>query len=155
MYKIFRKETKFNAKTLSICYPAALLQDFDLGVEATQVAGTDNNEIAVIFGVQDSSNFYEFAYSGDGFIMLGRYVDGQWEFIQEWTQTGGIRQGVGTNQVQVVVQGGFLTAYINNLQILSSEVPDYAGGFIGFGCGPFEAPEVHCTFDNLVVYEVS
>lgn len=129
--------------------------DFDLKIEATQVEGTDNNEIAVVFGAADADNFYEFAYSGDGFFMLGRYQNGDWEFIQQWDTSDAIILGDAANDVRLVVENGNLTAFINGEEVMISEVPDYAGGFIGFGCGPFEAPEAHCAFDNLEVGELS
>lgn len=128
--------------------------NFELTVEVTQVAGTDDNEIAVVFGASDADNLYEFAYSGDGYVMLGRYVDGVFEFIRQWDPSEAIFLGEATNEVHLVVEDGTLTAFLNGEQVMVTDVPDYAGGFIGFGCGPFEGPEAHCTFDNPEIGEL-
>ena len=123
--------------------------NFDLDVDATQVGGTANNEIAVVFGVKDVDNLYWFDISGDGWVSLGRTVDGQRELIEEWAQTGSIRQGNATNHIRLIVENGNLTAYVNDELVLTSFVAGYGPGYIGFGCGPFEEPAAHCAFDNL------
>jgi len=123
--------------------------NFDLDADATQVEGTDNNEIAVVFGVQDLDNLYEFAISGDGYVSLGRYVEGAFEFIQEFTPSEAIIQGNATNHIRLIVENGNLTAYVNGQLALTSFVGEYESGYIGFGCGPFEESGTHCAFDNL------
>ncbi|MCJ7668804.1 MAG: trypsin-like peptidase domain-containing protein [Anaerolineae bacterium] len=127
----------------------AVFSNLDLDVDATQVEGTDNNEIAVVFGVQDLNNLYEFRISGDGYVSLGRYVNGGWEAIEQWAETGAIKQGNATNHIRLIVENGNLTAYVNDKLVLTSSVGEYESGYIGFGCGPFEEPAVHCAFDNL------
>lgn len=58
--------------------------NFQLKVEATQMAGTDDNQIAVIFRAADRNSLYLFAYSGDGFFMLGQYSDGIFDYLHPW-----------------------------------------------------------------------
>jgi len=123
--------------------------NFDLDADATQVEGTDNNEIAVVFGVQNLHNLYEFAISGDGYVALGRYVEGAFELIQEFTPSEAIIQGNATNHIRLIVENGNLTAYVNGELALTSFVGEYESGYIGFGCGPLEEPGTHCAFDNL------
>lgn len=123
--------------------------NFDLDVDATQVEGTNNNEMAVIFGVQDVSNLYEFAIKGNGYVFLGRYAEDAWEWIEETAFSGAITQGNATNHIRLIVENGNLTAYVNGELVLTSFVGDYQSGLIGFGCGPWEEPGAHCAFDNL------
>jgi len=127
----------------------ALFGNFDLDVDATQVEGTDNNEIAVVFGVQDVNNLYEFRISGDGYVSLARYVDGGWELLEDWVRSAAIIQGNATNHIRLIVENGNLTAYVKGELVLTSFVGEYGSGYIGFGCGPFEEPSAHCAFDNL------
>jgi hypothetical protein len=122
---------------------------FDLDVDATQVEGTNNNEIGVVFGVTDENNLYWFDISGDGWVCLGQTVDGQRELIEEWAESEVIKQGNETNHIRLIVENGNLTAYVNDELVLTSFVPGYQSGQIGFGCGPFEEPGAHCAFDNL------
>lgn len=53
--------------------------------------------------------------------------------------------------MHLLVEDGTITAFINGERVLINDLPGYSGGFIGFGCGPFEAPEADCAFDNLDV----
>ncbi|MBI2845655.1 MAG: hypothetical protein HYX86_03805 [Chloroflexi bacterium] len=132
---------------------AQLLTDFDLYIQATQIGASGDNGMSVLFGMSDPGNFYEFAYSGDGFVMLGRYVEGEWEFIREWVTSAAIIRGNATNDVRLMIENGNLSASINGKQVMRRELPEYGGGFIGFGCFANNAPQAHCTFDNLEVRE--
>lgn len=135
--------------------------NFDLRVEATKVSGPDNSEVFFIFGATDDQ-FKEFTYSTLG----NRMVEGEYSGSIEVGElvfsspagesVGAINPGNATNEVRLVVLDGELSVYINGDQLLdTSDVPgDYAGGFIGFGCAPFEPGETLCTFDNLQVYEL-
>lgn len=115
----------------------------------------------MIFGYQDNDNFYEFAYSRDGFVMLGRTVDGEFETLVDWIPSVAVKQGDVTNEVQVIighspfgtpVEDAFLSARLNGREVIGTFLPDdYQGGNIGFGCGSFEAPGSHCVFDDLTV----
>lgn len=94
-------------------------------------------------------NLYELAISGDGYVALGRYAEGAWGFIQEFTSSEAIIQGNATNHIRLIVENDNLTAYVNGELVLTSFVGEYESGYIGFGCGPFEEPSAHCAFDNL------
>ncbi|MBI3287283.1 MAG: PPC domain-containing protein, partial [Chloroflexi bacterium] len=126
--------------------------DFDLSVQGTQVEGSDDNEIAVVFGASDEDNLWEFAYSGDGFVGLFRKLGKErWRALDNFTANDAVRQGAATNTVRLVVQAGSLRGYLNGQLVLETILEDYAGGFIGLGCGTFEAPKVHCAFDELKI----
>ncbi|MFQ5945129.1 MAG: hypothetical protein ACE5NC_02640 [Anaerolineae bacterium] len=128
--------------------------NFDLTVDITQQSGTDNNELAVVFGYEDEQNFYEFALSGDGFVGLFQVANAELDVIEAFFPSGHIVQGIANNQVRLVVEGTNLTAYVNGERVLEKPIPGYRGGFVGLGCGAFQPPEVTCTFDNLEVTEL-
>ena len=128
---------------------AVRLKDFDLSVDITQRSGTDNNELAVLFGFEDNDSFHEFAISGDGFVGVYQMANGEWQEIEGWFESSHVRQGNATNRARVVLEGTTLTAYLNGQRVLDTEVSEYRGGFVGLGCGALEAPSVYCTFDNL------
>lgn len=130
---------------------AVRLNDFDLSVDMTQRSGTDNNELAVLFGFEDNDSFHEFAISGDGFVGVYQMTNGEWQEIEGWFESSHVRQGNATNRARVVLEGTTLTAYLNGQRVLDTEVSEYRGGFVGLGCGALEAPGVYCTFDNLSI----
>ncbi|MBI3287284.1 MAG: hypothetical protein HYZ68_04470 [Chloroflexi bacterium] len=129
-------------------------ENFDLTVESTQLEGTDNNEIGIVFYAREPKNFFEFAYSGDGFVALFEYAGDDFSTIVEFTPVDAILQGNATNTVRLVVQDGEVTAYINGSQVLNADISMPRVSPIGLGCGAFEAPKVHCTFDNLRITQL-
>lgn len=129
-------------------------ENFDLTVESTQLEGTDNNEIGIVFYARDPKNFFEFAYSGDGFVALFEYAEDDLSTVVEFTPVDAILQGNATNTVRLVVEDGQVTAYINGSQVLNADISMPRASPIGLGCGAFEAPKVHCTFDNLRITQL-
>ena len=82
--------------------------DFIIEVDATQVAGPDNNIYGVIFhyGLNEKE-FYVFEISGDGFYTLA--MDGadhtEPEIIVDWTESLAINKGQQTNHIKIVAVG--------------------------------------------------
>jgi hypothetical protein len=130
------------------------LRDFRLTVEATQVAGPDDNEYGVLVRMQDHSNFYRFSISGDGYFLVSKFVDGQQEFLgANWTPSEAIHRGQATNVVEVVCQGSTLTFIVNGQQLARVEDDQFAHGDIGLYAGSFYEGGVEVHFDNLSVTE--
>jgi hypothetical protein len=83
------------------------LANFHLAVEATQVAGPDDNEYGVLVRMQDPDHFYRFSVSGDGYYLVSKYDGETWESLSgdDWTFSDAIRIGAATNLLEVVCQG--------------------------------------------------
>ncbi len=129
--------------------------DFVLEVDATQVAGPDNNSYGIIFRMKNPSAYYLFDISGDGYYALKRRDEadgGQWVWlIEDWMQSPAIHQGASTNRIKLVAQGSTLTFYVNDQQVNQVEDGTYRSGLIGLDAGSFEEPGVQIAFDNLVI----
>ncbi len=130
------------------------LGDFHLAVEATQVAGPDDNEYGLLVRVQDHSNFYRFSISGDGYFLVSKFVAGQQELLGlNWTPSEAIRQGQATNLLEVICQGSTLTFIVNGQQLARVEDTQFPHGDIGLYAGSFYEGGVEVHFDNLKVTE--
>lgn len=151
-----------------------LFSDFDLIVEATQVAGPDDNGFGVLFRYQDTRNYMLFMISGDGWYRLEQRVDGIDDVLSDWARTPVINQGQDTNTIRVVAQGNNFSFWVNDeplplcptlwnpanpaecmnvaeppLQYADNALPTQ--GQLGLGARTFNQSGVVVTFDNLLV----
>jgi hypothetical protein len=95
--------------------------DFDVIVEATQVAGPQDIDapgFGVLFRHQDNDNFYAFMISGDGYYQVIKRQDGIDQVLSDWAPTPVIRQGHGAvNAIRVIGQGNAFSFFINDIQV--------------------------------------
>lgn len=54
-------------------------------VQATRTTGDARSAAGLVFGYQSAASFYLFTVSWDGFYRLGRFVDGRWTILIDWT----------------------------------------------------------------------
>ncbi len=128
------------------------LRDFRLRVEASQVAGPDDNEYGVLVRMQDPRNFYAFSVSGDGYFLVSRFVDGVRQPLgADWSPSDAVHPGAGTNVLEVVAQGNRLTFIVNDRQLAQVEDDRFVRGDIGLYAGSFYEGGVEVHFDNLRV----
>lgn len=126
--------------------------DFHLTVEATQVAGPDDNEYGVLVRMQDSGHFYRFSISGDGYYLVSKYDDEEWLALNgDWTPSDAIHPETVVNLLEVVCEGAAMTFLVNDVQLVLVEDGGYSRGDIGLYAGSFFEPGVEIHFDNLRV----
>jgi hypothetical protein len=129
-------------------------RDFRLTVEATQVAGPDDNEYGVLARIQDAGNFYRFSISGDGYYLISKFVDGSPVPLgANWTPSAAIHQGQTTNVIEVICQGRTLTLRVNGEELAQVEDSQFSHGDIGLYAGSFYESGVEVHFDNLTLVE--
>jgi len=130
------------------------LDDFRLAVEATQVAGPDDNEYGVLVRMRDPDNFYRFSISGDGYFLVSKFADGQQVLLGEnWTPSEAVYQGQATNVLEVVCQGDTFTFIVNGQQLAQVRDAEFSHGDIGLYAGSFYQGGVEVHFDNLRLAE--
>ncbi len=128
--------------------------DFRLAVEATQVAGPDDNEYGVLVRMRDADHFYRFSISGDGYYLVSKYDGGAWEVLNgDWTSSAAIHPGTVTNLLEVVCQSATMTFLVNGVTLTQVEDGSYSRGDVGLYAGSFFEPGVEIHFDNLTVTE--
>ncbi len=129
--------------------------DFVLDVDATQVAGPNDNAYGVIFRYQDDKNFYRFDISGDGYYALFKRKDGVWAKVQDYLESAAVKQGAATNHLQVIGRGKQFTLNVNGETVKTFTDSDFPTGNIGVAAGTlFDNAGVEIAFDNVTVGEV-
>lgn len=129
------------------------LSDFHLFVEATQVAGPDDNEYGVLVRMKDIDHFYRFSISGDGYYLVSKYDGEGWEVLggDDWIPSDAIQLGATTNLLEIVCQGATMTFLVNDVELVQVEDSTYSRGGVGLYAGSFFEPGVEVHFDNLSV----
>ncbi|MDH4208494.1 MAG: hypothetical protein OEV76_06455, partial [Anaerolineae bacterium] len=130
-----------------------VLTDFVLEVHAAQVTGAENNEYGLVCGYQDDDNYYELAISGDGYVGFFAKERGRWQTISAFQYNEIINQGNAVNRLRLEVTGGVFNLYVNGEPALQEIDTRLGQGLIGFGCGSFGEPGLHCLFDNLKIWD--
>jgi hypothetical protein len=126
--------------------------DFRLVVEATQVAGPDDNEYGVLVRMQDPEHFYRFSISGDGYYLVSKYSGEEWEMLSsDWAPSDAIHTGNASNRLAVVCQGATMMFLVNDVELVQVQDSSYSRGDVGLYVGTFFEPEVEVHFDNLSV----
>ncbi|CAG0932697.1 hypothetical protein TFLX_02697 [Thermoflexales bacterium] len=129
--------------------------DFVLEVDATQVAGPNDNTYGVILRYQDDGNFYRLDISGDGYFAVFKRKDSVWTTVQNYVETPAVKQGNATNHLQVIAQGSQFTFNINGQTVKTFSDGDFPHGNLGVTAGTlFDNAGVHIAFDNFTVNEV-
>jgi len=126
--------------------------DFTLDVDATPLAGPDDNDYGVIVRRVDDNNFYRFEISGDGYFNIQKRQKGKWQkLVADWTESSAIRKGAATNHLRVVCVGRTLTFSVNQVQVAQVSDDAFARGEVGVLAGTLTEPGVQVAFDNFQV----
>ncbi len=128
------------------------LADFVLEVESKLEEGAYSNSYGIIFRFQDKDNFYRFDILGDGFYLVSKLLDGQWETLVDWTESPYINVGHASNILKVVCQGSQIGVYANDQLLAELEDDSFPQGDIGFFASTFSESEAHVSFDNLKIW---
>lgn len=111
-----------------------IFEDVDTCVKLTQVSSDDPTYSAgLIFWAKDSSDYYYFLATSDGWYTIKRWVNQRSLAPVDWRQTNATKKGLGqTNQLRVVSKGNQATVYLNDAELITfSGQPPQGGGFIG------------------------
>jgi hypothetical protein len=150
--RIFVKSTN----RLAWAFAGHEFSDFHLTVDATQAAGPDDNMYGVLVRITDRDNFYRFSISGDGYYMVDKRSNGEWELLTpEWPESDAIRTGTGSaNVLEVVCRGETMTFLVNGMELTAVQDSDHRTGDIGLYAGTlYLEPDVEVHFDNLRITE--
>lgn len=128
--------------------------DFELELDATQIAGDLESSFGVIFRLQEPAQFYRFDITGSGLFVVERHdLDGGWtRFVEGWEVSEAINQGLhAVNHLKVVAVGSALSFYVNDTLLLQATDSSFGGGSIALDAGTFGRPGLQVVFDNVVV----
>lgn len=139
--------------TGKVSIPRLLFTDTVIEVDASKIAGPDDNDFGVICRYQDENNFYFFEISSDGYYSIGKFKDNRLILIgMEQMQTSDhIRQGETTNRIRAACIGSSLSLSVNGHHLAEVEDADFPRGDVGLIAGTFETPGADLLFDNFKV----
>ena len=136
-------------------YPGLSLQpDVRIEVDATKVAGSDDNDFGLLCRYQDNNNFYQFLISSDGYVGILKYVDGSMQNLGAETllENDAVHTGNAKNHIRADCIGDTLTLYVNGEQVSTVTDTSFGGyGDVGVFAGTYDTPGTDIYFDNFVV----
>jgi hypothetical protein len=130
-------------------------------VEATQIDGPLDNGYGMLFRVDDENDdFYLFEISGDGYVWIGRYLNGGDDEItpivsNSWFESTAVSAGLNvTNTLRVEAESANLIFYVNGQEVGRVTDDTFSQGDIGLMVRTLGAGGVRVQFDNFSVTPV-
>jgi hypothetical protein len=125
-------------------------------VEATQVEGPLDNGFGLLFRADaEKGDFYLFKVSGDGYVWIGRYVDGvedQTIIGSHWFESPAVNTGLNqTNKLRVFAESGNLIFFVNDKEVGRVTDSSFKEGHVGLFAQTLGFGGVRVHFDNLSV----
>nr|MBP7213918.1 hypothetical protein [Anaerolineaceae bacterium] len=115
-------------------------------------AETTENLQGFVCRYQDSENFYFITFGSDGYILIGKYLNGERIVLtEEYDESGIIDPDF--NLAQVTCQNELFSLFINNELVAEVEDPNpmLVSGDVGFFVGSYDDPSVVLSMDDFVV----
>ena len=137
--------------TRSLPFPSS---DVRVEVDATKVAGSDNNDFGILCRYQDNNNLYQFVLSSDGYVGILKLVDGSMQSIAAETllENSAVNIGNAKNHIRADCVGNTLTLYVNGQQVSTVQDTTFVdNGAVGFFAGTYDNPGTDIHFDNFIV----
>ena len=134
--------------------PGLNLTDVIIEVDAFKVGGARDNRFGVICRHVDTSNFYTFIISSDGYFGIGKVKDDIYELIDAdaLLPNESIQQGSALNHIRAECVGDLLTLHVNGQKIAQVLDTDYKSGDVGLIAGTYNDPGTDIRFDSFLVY---
>ena len=129
--------------------------DVRIEVDATKIAGPDDNDMGVLCrytNKNDAFNFYYFLITNDGYVGIAKMKDSNSQMLssEKMTKSDAVNK-TSTNHIRADCIGDQLTLYVNGAQVATATDSEYTGGDIGLIAGTFSTPGVDIHFDNFIV----
>ena len=126
----------------------------DVKLEAyfyNEVEQTENLQ-GFICRYQDDQNFYKISFGNDGYVRIGKLLNGEWTFFVDGYDTTD-KIDPGFNWVEASCEGNTLSLWIYGDLIAEVTDPDnsFTSGDVGLVVGTFDDPDVVISIDDFVV----
>ncbi|MBS4029348.1 MAG: caspase family protein [Ignavibacteriales bacterium] len=111
----------------------AINKDFSIEAKIEHISGVENYGYGLVWGLKDANNTYAFNISADGYYQVGKWDDGSWSNILEWTSSNDIRQGnYASNVLRIQRRGSNYEFYVNDIYLTSLSGLPFFGNKFGF-----------------------
>lgn len=155
-YKAGRYHVSVNEADL-IAWEAGDLsgEDFVLAVDMSHYDGPLDNQGGILFRYVDEDNFYYFAVSSDGYYLLDKLIDDEWESLIGWTESDAINTGErSTNRLGLMVEDDRITLLTNDEVLAEIEDDSFDAGAIALTAGTSDEFEVDLAFDDFELWRL-
>jgi hypothetical protein len=126
------------------------IRNFDIAVDARQVAGDPTAEFGVRFRQTGPGDYYMFSISGSGYYRLLRVKAGVYSSLVPWTFDGRVKTGAdAVNRLRVVARGGSIAGSVNGVELATGADDADVGGQLTLGVTTFDKGGVAVRFDNV------
>jgi hypothetical protein len=126
------------------------IRDFDMAVDAQQVAGAPDAAYGIRFRQSGPQDYLMFALSSKGFFRLVRVSDGDYQPIVPWTYNANINTGdQAVNRLRVLAQGETIRAFINDQEVIQAVDEVQASGQLTLGIQTYDQGGLAVRFDNV------
>lgn len=135
--------------------PGLDLENVHLQVQATRIAGPEDNRFGLICRYQDENNYYAFLVSSDGYYAVVKLLQGQTFVLGSETMQhdGGLLPPGPTHILEAVCQGQQLTLRVDGLELASVTDSSFTRGDVGLIAGAFSEAGVDILYDNFQVLQ--
>jgi hypothetical protein len=129
--------------------PVAITQHENFKIECTarQIDGVDNFGYGVVWGLQDSDNFYHFSISGNGQFTVVKKQDGKFIPLIPWSVSNSIGKPPSSNKLVIEKEDDQIIFYINDMFVVKVRFEPLFGNRIGFIVNDTQI----IAFDDLMV----
>jgi hypothetical protein len=126
-------------------------QDFLIESNIAKGDGSDHSGFGIVWGFQNTNNYYTFKINGDGYYSYVKYATEKTETLIDWTLSSYIKKENTTNKLTVKRNGDKILFFVNNRQV--NEVP--FDKFFGNNIGLSVDPKLKIKVDNLKIIQGS
>lgn len=113
---------------------------------------TTENLQGFVCRYQDNQNFYFTTFGNDGYVLIGKYLNGERIVLTEGYDESGMIDA-DFNLAQVTCQDELFSLFVNNELVAEVEDanPMLISGDVGFFVGSYDDPTVELSMDDFVV----
>jgi len=159
----YRADTTTSSTVMQSVYTGNTWQDCSAQVVVRRIGYMSSSVWLIVRATDDFSegdgtgSAYSVAISGNGYYHVGKYVNGSFTFIQDWTTSPYLNMGETPNIITVNIEGFSIEVYLNgNLTFSGTDLSITEAGRIGL-MGYNSSSYDHATyyFDNVYVSQVA
>jgi hypothetical protein len=136
----------------SVSVAAPILDGYAFQAQTTKIGGSDDHLYGLIFGFQNSQNYYVFGITGDGLYRLYRLKDGQWDYLTPYTSSSSINVGNSTNTLTIFSRDTSVELHVNGQYLQTVTLDSNTSGNIGVRTS---ITDLHVGFDHVRVYSLT
>lgn len=133
--------------------PGLSIKNSSINVEAQMVGGPENNYYGIMCRYLDSSNYYAFLISSDGYYAVTKTIKGVRTVISSdsFEPSTYILKGEENNHIRADCNGPVLTMYANWEKLTEVSDLDLSYGDVGLITGTLTEPGTDIKYDNFIV----